>query len=393
MNWPTYSSVRGTLVAGSVSVVGVLPMFLTGGLAVQMAEDLVFGSIGLGLAVGAFRLAAGISSPLLGPVVDRIGALWSLRISVVVSSLCAASVALIATSWLTLVGCLMLGGCAMAMGQPAANRLISNVVAPHRMGLAFGFKQSANPSASMLAGLSVPAIALTLGWRWAFWIVVGLGLLVLLAIPPRRPRLPDAGPTRTSRAGEFDRRTIVLFFTAFALAMLVGTSVPVFYVAATVDAGTSAGTAGLFLAAASIAAILVRLSSGALCDRLEGGHLKLYAAGLLAGVVGFVLLATHRPAAMSVGALIALTGTWGFNGVFWYALIRAFPTAPGRVTGMLMPGGQLGGVVGPAILGVIIAVTSFRVAWLVMAALSTLAAYSMWLGARRLAPPASVEAR
>lgn len=393
MNTTSYSTVRGTLVAGGVSVVGVLPMFLTGGLAVQMAEDLVFGSVGLGLAVGSFRLAAGIGSPFLGKVADRIGAIWSLRIAVIVSSLASAAVATLATSWTTLVACLMLAGSAMAIGQPAANRLISSSVAPERMGLAFGFKQSANPSASMLAGFSVPVIALTFGWRWAFWIAVVLGLVVLLLIPRRRLSRDAATRKRDASSGDFDRRTIALFFTAFALAMAVGTSVPTFYVAATVRAGTAEGLAGFFLAAASIGAILVRLLSGALCDRMASGHLRLFMAGLMSGVVGFVLLATQQPVPMAIGAVIALGGTWGFNGVFWYALIRAFPESPGHVTGVLLPGGQLGGVVGPVLLGFIVGLTSFTVAWLVTAGLSAVAAYAMMLGARRLAPPSVIAER
>lgn len=34
-------------------------------------------------------------------------------------------------------------------------------------GLVFGLKQAAIPLATMLGGVSAPAIAVTLGWRWA----------------------------------------------------------------------------------------------------------------------------------------------------------------------------------------------------------------------------------
>jgi MFS family permease len=378
-------SVRATLVAGGVSIVTVLPMFLTGGLAVQLADDLLFTAAGLGVAVAAYRITAAVTGPYLGRLADRLGTTWALRVAVLVASGANLAIAVGARSLASLVAVLAVGGSAMALGQPAANRLVSTAVAPNRRGIAFGVKQSANPTASTLAGLSVPVVALTLGWRWAYAIAALLGLAILLAIG----RNEDDPGSRSDRRGEkagggFSGATVRLFFTAFLLAMAVGTAVPTFYVAATVNAGSGAGSAGTLLAVASVMAIVTRLVSGAMCDRMAEGHLKLYAGGLGAGVLGFLLLATDRPLIMGIGAVIALAGTWGFNGVFWYAVIRAFPGAPGQVTGTLLPGGQLGGAVGPLLLGLLIEATSYQVTWVLSAGIAAVASYAMLRGARRI---------
>lgn len=378
-------SVRAIMVAGGVSIVSVLPMFLVGGLAVQISGELAFGVAGIGIAVAGYRTVAAITSPFLGKVADRLGTTWSLRIAVILSSIANMGIAGGARSLPWLVGLLGIGGCSYAIGQPAGTRLISTSVMQERRGIAFGIKQAANPTASALAGLSVPLIALTFGWRWAFWIGAALAVTMLLGIG----RNEDDDRARAGRRGEraaggFDGPTIALFFTAFLLSMAVGTAVPTYYVAATVAAGNSAGLAGSLLAGASVAAIITRVASGALCDRIKEGHLLLFVGGLAAGVVGFLMLATTHPVLMGVGAVIALSGTWGFNGVFWFAVTKAFPGAPGQVTGALLPGGQLGGALGPLVLGFVIEFTSFRTAWLFTAALTVLGSYVMLLGARRI---------
>jgi hypothetical protein len=37
--------------------------------------------------------------------------------------------------------------------------------------------------------------------------------------------------------------------------------------------------------------------------------------------------------AVPSGVVLALAGTWGFHGVFWFSIVRAYPATPGRVTG------------------------------------------------------------
>jgi hypothetical protein len=58
---------RPVLLAVAVATAGVLPTFLTGGLAVQIRSELDFGSAAMGLAVAVYFVTASPSSPGPGP--------------------------------------------------------------------------------------------------------------------------------------------------------------------------------------------------------------------------------------------------------------------------------------------------------------------------------------
>ena len=177
---PRRSPLRATLVGGLATVVGQLPVFLIGAMAVQITDDLLFGTAALGVAVAMFRVAGAVTSSYLGGLADRIGAVASLRFAALISIVASVGIAATATSWLTLVAWLMLGATANVLAQPAANRLLVRTVPATRQGIAFGVKQSAPPAASMLAGVSVPVIALTVGWRWAYLVGAALAIVVLI---------------------------------------------------------------------------------------------------------------------------------------------------------------------------------------------------------------------
>jgi nitrate/nitrite transporter NarK len=130
-----------------------------------------------------------------------------------------------------------------------------------------------------------------------------------------------------------------------------------------VRAGTPVGRAGVVLAVASVATILMRLSLGFLADRLVSGHFRLCAALVAIGAGGLLLIGSNRPTLMAVGAIIAMAHLWGFNGVFWYAVVRVGADSPGTITGAVSPGGHLGGSLGPIIFGVIAASATYRTAW------------------------------
>jgi cyanate permease len=289
---------------------------------------------------------------------------------------------LTARSWWTFVVWLMISGCANQLAQPAANRLLANVVRPGRLGFAFGLKQSAPPGASMLAGLSVPLLAVTLGWRWAFGAAALLGLLVVVSARPQAPRPPRQRAERgrrRSRPAVLPRPVLLALTFAFGLTTAVNQSTTAFYVDSAVPAGTSAQVAGLLFAAGSLGAIMTRIVAGYACDRMHGGYLKLCATLIAIGCIGLGLLATNTPAAMGVGVLLALGFGWGFNGVFWFSLVRAFPKSPGALTGAVMPGGLIGGTVGPLGFGVVADVFGYPVMWTSVAVLAAAAAVAIFL--------------
>jgi MFS family permease len=378
------------LLGGAVTVVCILPVFLTGAMAVQLTADLAFGTAALGVAVALFRAAGAVASPHLGRLVDVLGAIRSIRAAALLAATASLGIAATTHRWASLVPWLMLGGCAQALGQPAANRLLANIVHPGRLGTAFGIKQSAPPAASMLAGVSVPLIALTWGWRWAFALAGVLAIAVAVAVGPHPPR--DAVRSRSAaQRSRLERRGLVIALAvAFGLGTSTSSAVTTFYVDAAVRGGTDPRFAGTMLAVASVVAIAARVACGITCDRLRGGHLRLCAGLLALGSVGIGLLSLGAPNWMAAGSLIALAGTWGFNGVFWYALLRSFPRSPGRITGALAPGALLGSTAGPITFGVIAEQVSYAVAWGIMALVALVAAAAMVLGARSLPRPAPI---
>src|SRR5690606_6966557 len=115
-------------------------------------------------------------APVLGRVTDRIGSLRAVRVSGLIAAAASLGIAVSARSWLALALYLGLSGSAGALGQPAANRLLSRRVPSNRLGLAFGIKQAAPPISSLLAGLSVPSLVVLFGWRSAFAGSAALGV-------------------------------------------------------------------------------------------------------------------------------------------------------------------------------------------------------------------------
>lgn len=378
-------SPAGAIVLGGLATVAVvLPVFLTGAMAVPLMDDLAFSATALGGAIAVFRLSSAISSRLLGHLVDRIGATWSIRLAMIISAVACIGLSATARNWVSLALWLAIGGLGAALGQPAANRMLANVMKPHRLGRALGIKQSAAPAATMLAGISVPAIAFTIGWQWAFVLTSALAMVVVIATG-RRPSAPNRAPRRPAATALDNAGAIVLLATAFGLGTAASTSATAFYVDSSVRLGDSEAFAGTMLAVGSVAAILVRLLSGFASDRMPSGHLKICTGLLAVGSMGFGLLALEDSALAEVGICIALAGSWGFNGVLWFALIRAYATMPGAITGAVAPGGLLGGAIGPVVFGVLVDRVSYGAAWWFAAVSSAMAAGTMIIGARRLA--------
>lgn len=390
---PRRSSSRAVALGSGATVVCALPVYLLGALAVQVTNEFSFGLTQLGVAVALFRATGAVVAGLTGYIADRAGAIRSLRLAVLLSAFSAIGVGAFATSYLSLVAWLMLGAIGKSLCQPAANRLLINNVRKGRRGIAFGVKQSAAPASTMLGGLSVPLIALTVGWRWAYVMVAVLAVAVLVLIGRRsQPARSGAKKPKRSTAPLRDPRTIVTLALSFGLGTAASSTVPTFYVDAAVRVGTTEQLAGTLLAAASVAAMITRIVTGFAADRIVKGH-TILCAGLLAfGALGLLALAADRPALMTLGAIVALAGTWGFNGVFWFTLMQAYPDAPGKVTGAVSPGGLMGGVIGPIAMGALAERFGYSVGWTFAAVSAMLAAIGMIYGAKRLERLAAADA-
>ena len=384
---------RPVLIAIAVATAGVLPAFLTGGLAVQVRDELDFGAAALGVAVAAFFLTSSLASAAMGRLVERIGAHRGMRLAVAGSAASLLGVALLARSWAALVACLVLGGLANALSHPATNLSLAREVPAGRQGLSFGVKQAAIPAATLLAGLAVPGIAVTLGWRWAFVGGMALALAVAFLVPAGAQ-----GDTlrRREEAREKDARVapLVLLALGIGLGSTATTPLGAFIVESSVAAGLRVETAGLLLALGSAVNIAVRIVFGHLADGMSGGRLLLVAGMLGIGVMGFVLLATGESGLILPGVLLAFGAGWGWPGLFNFAVVKTNPNAPAAATGITQTGASGGAALGPLVFGLVAEAASYDTAWLVSGAIALAALAAILAGRRMLLQDrrASVEA-
>lgn len=374
-----------------VVTVGQLPAFLTGASAVQIRSEFDFSVALLGLAISGFFVVSATASAVAGQVVERVGWRSGLLLGTLVTVASLTGVSLLANSWGQLAGLLALAGLGNALSQPAANLALVTVVDPRRYGLVFGIKQSAILFATLLGGLSVPAIALTIGWRWTYGFAALAGGLSALAIrwltddrssrhvqdnPSVRPSAPRAQklPARALRV------LLLVAAVGFGSAM-VGNALGAFLVSSAVNDGMPPGRAGLLLAASSLLGLLVRIGIGWLADQRPIHPLRAMSLLLSLGAAGCVLLALE-PAFIVVGAVLAVGAGWGWPGLYNLAVVRAYPSVAAAATGVSQTGIYLGAALGPVLLGLVADTVGFAGLWLATATIA-LASAAMALGGHR----------
>lgn len=382
---PSRTQTRAVLQAVATSVLGVLPAFFVGALAVQIRDDLDVGLGAFGLATATLFAVSGLLARPAGRLVQRLGVRRGTALAAALATGSLSAVAL-AQSQVGLMLALALGGLGNAVAQPAANLGISQFVTEQRLGLAFGIKQSSIPAATLMGGLAVPGIALVAGWRWAMAAAALLALAMLVAAGATQH---DTRARRSARAeDELDRglpRSGLLVLTVGGfLGSAAATPTGVFLVDSAVTAGLAPGTAGLLFAACSVVGLSSRIAFGWLADRHAGRSSYLFIANLLTfGALGYALLSLASIPLFLVGALLAFGLGWAWTGLFHFAVIKDNRTAAASVTGFVQTGLSLGAATGPLVFGYVAQAASYRAAWLMAAGLSLAGALTI-RGGRRI---------
>jgi predicted MFS family arabinose efflux permease len=267
--------------------------------------------------------------------------------------------------------------------------MVASHVPRHRFGLAFAVKQSGIPLATLLAGLAVPAIALTIGWRYGYAVAAALALGAALLPPPDRP-VAQRRPERPVPAPA--RRPLWALALALSSAVVAATSIGAFGASAGVAIGLPEGTAGLLVAAGGLAGLTIRLLAGILADRVDTDALTGVALLIAAGAVGWALMAAGFAVQSAVpyvtGLLIANAFGWGWPGLLHLSVARRFPTATAAASGVTQTGVSAGLLVGPLLLGVVIGRSGWFSAWS-LAAGAALAAAAAVVALRRRLPVAA----
>lgn len=384
--------------AVGATIAGSMPVFLIGSLFVQIQLDMQLPAWVLGFAVAMYWAAAAVVSILSGRIIGRIGSRSATAVTFAGAALSLLGSALLVPNAVWLVVWAMLGGAANGLGHPASNHLMSVRVRSGRLATAFGIKQSAVPFAAFVAGLTVPVLALTVGWQWAF-AAASLAVLLLLAA------FLWFGP---APAGELAKRThvrltppllryLLLLAGATTLGAAGAGAVAAFAVTAGIERGLPDAMAGILLSAGSLLGAVVRAVAGRIVDRYGAKiALPLTASLLGTAAVGAALLAVDEPWAYVAGIVLALGPGWGWTGLTHFVVSRTAGPATPAATGIVQTGSYLGSGAGPLLFGIAYSVAAGSAGgtliWLAVAAAQLVATAIIIVLVRVVPPPVSVAA-
>ncbi len=370
------NAVRVTSGALTTTIAVSIPVFLVGGLAVQVGEELDFSPAGLGLAVSAYFGVSALASVPAGKLVERYGSARIARAAIGLAGASLIGIALAARSLWTLTAILALGAAANAMGQLASNTSLSRYTPMNRQGLTFGIKQAAIPACTLLAGAAVPVLALTVGWRWAF-VLAGLLAVAAILLVPR-----DTGDQKAARKSGRSTGPLIVVGIAATLAAGSANALGTFVVSSAVERGIAPGPAGLALTLGGAICALARIIGGWQADRHPDHQIGVIAALLATGAAGLLLLAVPGTPALLAGVVLGFGFGWAWPGLMTFAVVRLHPQAPAAATSITQTGVYAGGCVGPIVMGTIAQTGGYPAMWFTAAGAMIGAAALMIVGSR-----------
>lgn len=359
---------RSALAAVSATGASMLPVALIGALVVQLRSDIDLSTVQLGATIAGFSGVAAVSSIAAGRLVDRLGWVRSIWLA---GALLASPLLLIGTVARTaphVLALFLVAGLGNAVAQPAANLAIIRGVPTGRQGLAFGVKQAAVPGGSVLAGIAVPLIGLTIGWRWAFIASAGL-VAAVAAVAPWRDRGPIGRSGGALRIGVVlgDRALLLMTLANYTSAMGLN-SLFAFIVEASVARGIEPATAGLLLSLAGGFGVTSRLVVGWFADRRAitvRGMLTETAVYAAIGVLGMFVLGRTGTTVPTIALGLLLSAGFGFawSGQFNLVVTRVWRSTPAAATGVAQTGLWTGGMLGPLLFGYVATKVSYTLAF------------------------------
>ena len=351
-----------TTVAATIGC--VYPGFLIGAITVQVRDEFEVSAATYGWAMGTYFLAATFASILGGRLVQRIGPRRQLIGCLVTTMVAQSLIAAIGDSFGRIVALLAVCGVVNAANQTAVNLALTRARLP-RLGLAIAIKQSGMPSAAMISGATVPLLALTLGWRSAFVLGVGIAAVALLLVlrfiePGGVESLRSAKPVSTRRALYWS--LVGGAFLSFSAGGLTS-----WLVASGVDAGLGEGTAGWLLSIGAAFGIGVRLFWGFRTDAMRALPYSMAALMAAVGAFGMLGLAPRITALHVAATFLAFGAGWSWPVFTNFGIMRANGDAAGAASGVTQMGIYLGVFAGPLVTGWTIDEFGYSTMWAVVA--------------------------
>ncbi|TDT15745.1 putative MFS family arabinose efflux permease [Ilumatobacter fluminis] len=355
-------------VSVSAAVASALPGFLVGALAVQMRSEFDVGESVYAWAMSGYFLAASFASIPLGRVAQRVGPRRQIVAALSIAAAANVAIAATARSFGLLVAVMALIGVCNAAAQTAVNLALASARL-ERLGFAISIKQSGMPLASMLSGLAVPVIALTVGWRWAFVTVAAIGFGTAAAV--MRVLGPYEAPDRETddhhrRSGSPSTALLGAAVASGFLSFGAG-ALNAWVVESGVDAGLGEGVAGLMLAGGAALGVAIRLVCGVRLDRSPSLPFRRAGVIALVGATGVALLAVRSAPVHVIATLVGFAGGWIWPVFTNFGIVRTNAGRAAAATGITQTGVYVGVFVGPLASGVLIERAGYGPMWIVTA--------------------------
>lgn len=327
----------------------------------------------VGAIASCIYIGASASSIASGRLTDSLGPGAVLAMSMFALALgCAIS----ATAPLVAIffGGLIVAGLGYGAVNPPTN-VLANPDSPRRRGLSMSIKQSGIPLGGILAGILVPTVATTAGWRWSMLIPIG----VCIALVIISSRLQRNGPPVGEEGRGAPARVRIRLRPAYAFGFLMaGIQVAIFIFLALYlvdDRGFGASRAGTALALLLVGGLVGRPAWGWVSDRLHDERVRVLQMAALLSATFLAMLPLVDDSVLFVVLLGIGLCSVGWNGVYLAMLTEAVPPRLlGSTTGMAMLLVNLGAVVFPPVVGLIVArAGTWSISWSLCAAMSLLA--------------------
>ncbi|TYB49778.1 MFS transporter [Actinomadura chibensis] len=371
------------IVAASVfcTISVAAPPFLVGVLAIHIRDDLPFTSVHLAAVVAGYFAVSAAMSMAAGRIVHRFGARRCMRTAMVLAVVSFALVAS-ARNWETLLLAQIAGGAGNSMVQPTVSQALGTAIPRRFRGLAFGLNQSAVPLATLIVALLIPALSLTLGWRWCAAVLAVETAVAAFGVPAvgAARRAGPARPRRRARIGG----ALPLMMCGAAFASMAGTNIPAFLTSSAADVGMTARWAAALQMAGSAVCVAVRVAAGWSGNGRRPDYLRPAAAMLVGGGVGYAFLASGSVGLFTAGALLAFGLGWGWSGLFHLSVTQRFGDDVAGATGFVQAGVYVGAMTGPLVFGVAFERLGGGAAWTITCGMSLAAAALLVLAQLRL---------
>jgi len=368
-------------------IVVFLNRLSVGPLAPFFKEDLGVTNAQVGLIMSAAAFGYMITLFPIGWVVDRIGARWPMVIGELIAG--ASMIALFfAPSYIWLLVLMFATGMGCGFLMPSTTQGVVVWFPAKERATVMGLKQTAVNIGGIITAVTLPAVALALGWRYGFLflgivaIAIAVTALILYKEPPRpsSSSVGSAGSAATVPLVELlkNRHIWLVAICGLCLAWVELTIIAHLVLYLTEALLFPVVVAGGLLAMTEVAGAIARPGSGFLSDRVFGGKRKpLFTLMAVITCAMCLLLSLFGPylswALYPVLFLLGMGGI-GFGGIF-LTMMSEFggKHGAGKAAGL---GGTItmgGAILGPVIFGHIVDISgSYELAWLSLALVAAL---------------------